>query len=114
MLKRLRKILFSVLLGLILSVPSTFAQTYGKVWQEIGTVSSYYRPVFSQDDIDVFSGSNLIILKTNRETDVRIFTILGKLISSQRIGPGTFEFRPDAKGIYIIKTEEISCKVAIS
>lgn len=112
---RIGKLLSSlVFAGLILSAPTTYAQTQNpRQWQEVKTVNSNYKAVSSLPDIEVFNAPNVIMVKVAATTEVRIFTILGKLISSQKLQPGIYEFHMDSHGIYIIKTEGSSCKIAI-
>ena len=89
------------------------AQSNQKNWQETKNITTNFKAVSSQPEIDVFSAPNIIKVKVNQETEVRIFTILGKLISSQILKPGIYEYRMDSHGVYIIKTDENSCKIAI-
>lgn len=107
------KILFLLLTFLTLSVPVTFAQNQSKKWVEAKNINANFKAVSSQPEIEVFSAPNIIMVKVNKETEIRLFTILGKLISTQKLEPGIFEFHLDSHGIYIIKTETSSSKIAI-
>lgn len=89
------------------------AQTYSKQWQNAKNIEGNYKAVSSQPDIEVFSAPNMIMVKVNHETEVRLFTILGKLIHAQKLEPGIFEYHLETHGIYIIKTDSSSCKIAI-
>lgn len=96
-----------------MSSPMIFAQSQSKFWQEAKNINGNFKAVSSLPDIEVFSAPNVIMLKVNSPTDVRLFTILGKIISSQHLEPGIFEYHLEAHGIYIVKTEVSSCKIAI-
>ena len=89
------------------------AQTHPKIWQEAKSISSGFKAVSSQPEIEVFSAPNVIMVKVNQDTEVRVFTILGKLISSQFLKPGIYQYHVDSHGVYIIKTDVNSCKIAI-
>ena len=108
-----RKILTSILLAISLLAPSMSAQTQEHQWHEAKNISANFKAVTSQPDIDVFSAPNMIMIKVNQEVKVNIFTILGKLISSEHLSPGIYEFEIESHGVYIIKTDETSCKLAI-
>ncbi|MCH5238761.1 MAG: hypothetical protein J1F38_00915 [Muribaculaceae bacterium] len=110
----LKKILLLSFIGTLLCAPAILtAQVQHKEWQEAKNITANFKAVSSLPDIEVFSAPNIIMLKVNKQTEVRIFTILGKLISSQLLEPGVFEYQLDAHGIYLIKTEHSSCKIAV-
>lgn len=107
--RRLLLILVTITAGLL----PAFPQPPDKEWQEAKTINANFKAVSSQPDIDVFSAPNIIMLKVNRSTDVRVFTILGKLLSNQHLEPGIFQLHLESHGIYLIKTDQSSCKIAI-
>lgn len=96
-----------------LAFPVALAQNHQKEWHEAKTINGNFKAISSQPDIDVFSSPNIIMIKVNRETEVRLFTILGKLIIAQKLSPGIFEYHIDTHGIFIIKTDDSSCKIAV-
>lgn len=108
-----QKIYVAIALGLAASTPLALAQNHEHQWQIAKTVSANFKAVAAQPDIEVFSAPGLIMVKVTHEVEVRIYTILGKLISAQVLQPGTFQYEMDSHGIYIIKTDETSCKIAI-
>ena len=44
---------------------------------------------------------------------MKIFTILGRLVSSDSIPAGTSQFLLPAHGVYIVKIGDVTCKVAV-
>lgn len=107
------KYLSSLALCITLSAPIIFAQTQSNSWHEAKNINGNYKAVSALPDIEVFSAPNVIMIKVNQSTDVRLFTILGKIISSQHLEPGIFEYHLESHGIYIVKTDISSCKIAI-
>ncbi|MCH5231421.1 MAG: hypothetical protein J1F43_06460 [Muribaculaceae bacterium] len=99
--------------AVLFATPLLFAQSQQKGWHEAKNITANFKAVSSLSDIEVFSAPNMIMLKVNQPTEVRIFTILGKLVSSQYLEPGVFQYHLDAHGIYLIKTEQSSCKIAV-
>ena len=112
-MKSLRKILIGLIMLTGMASSLCVAQTHVNQWLETKSISGNFKAVVSQPDIEVFSAPNNIIIKVNYGVDVRLFTILGKLISVQHLEPGIFQYHLDSHGIYIIKTGETSCKIAI-
>lgn len=106
--------IINLLLWMLLACPlSALAQSQEKGWHETKNISSNFKAISSQPDLEVFSAPYVIMLKVNKPTEVRTFTILGKLISSEHLDPGIYEFRMETHGIYIIKTDQYSFKLAI-
>ena len=110
---KIKKLCLGLIMGLHLCAPVILAQTHVPQWQEAKTINGNFKAILAQPDIEVFSAPNVIMLKVNQEIEVRLFTILGKLISAQHLQPGIFQYQMDAHGIYIIKTDKSSCKIAV-
>ena len=89
------------------------AQSQHTHWEPVKTMGQNLKCVMNHDDISVFSAPSLITVSVNQQVNIQIFTILGKLVSSQTLEPGIYEFRLNPHGIYIVKTTETTCKVAI-
>lgn len=64
------------------------------------------------DGIEIYGRNRVIAIKTPRRIQVRVFTILGQLVSQATIGAGTSELRL-ARGIYIVKIGNLTQKVAL-
>ena len=107
------KILLPAVFFLSLLPLNTLAQSHERQWTVTKNIEGNFKAVTSQPDIEVFSSPNVILLRANQPVEVRLFTILGKLISAQKLEPGLYEYHLDSHGIYIIKTSETSCKIAI-
>lgn len=101
------------LMGFHLLSPCLYAQNSENQWEEAKSINSNFKAISSQPDIEVFSAPNVVMVKANHNVEIRIFTILGKLLSQQHLEPGIYQYHIDSHGIYIIKTNESSCKIAI-
>ena len=64
------------------------------------------------DGIEIYQRSGTIIIKTPHTIQVKVFTILGQLVSQATLQPGTSELRLK-RGIYMVKVGNITQKVAI-
>ena len=76
-------------------------------WQEAKHAS------ISDSDVEIFGKDGEIVIKTNRKIHVRVFTILGQLVSQAVLNPGTSQLRISARGIYIVKIGNVTQKVAL-
>ncbi|MCH5236696.1 MAG: hypothetical protein J1E95_02730 [Muribaculaceae bacterium] len=109
----IRTIVASVVVTFCLMVMTI--PTYGNEnqWEQIETIGEGVKPISKQQDIEVFSAPSVIKVNVTRTLKIEIFTILGKLISSQELEAGNYEFRMNSHGVYIVKTAESTSKVAI-
>lgn len=98
---------------LSLGMFSGYAQNIQKGWSESKNIDTNFKAVAASPDIEVFSAPNIIKLKVNQPVEIRVFSILGKLLNSQHLDSGIYEYHVEAHGIYLIKTEQSSCKVAV-
>ncbi len=109
-MKRLWTILI-VLLSLSVCEP-IFAQLQ---WKEVTRKivgRSLVDPGYS-DGVEIFGKDGVITIRTQRRIQVRVFTILGQLVSQATLNPGVSELKIGSRGIYIVKTEHVTQKVAL-
>lgn len=67
----------------------------------------------STDGVEIFQRNGTIIIRTQKTIQVRVFTILGQLVSQATLQPGTSELRLNSRGIYMVKVGNITQKVAL-
>lgn len=65
------------------------------------------------DGVEIFQRNGTIVVRTQRVVQVRVFTILGQLVSQATLQPGTSELRLNTRGIYLVKIGNITQKVAL-
>ena len=65
------------------------------------------------DGVEIFQRSGTIIIRTQRPVQVKVFTILGQLVSQATLPAGTSELRLGSRGIYMVKVGNITQKVAL-
>ncbi len=65
------------------------------------------------DQLDVAVRDGYIYVACHEKVTVKVFTILGQLISSETLTPGTHRLRMTAKGIYILRTDTSTRRVTI-
>ena len=62
---------------------------------------------------DVRVRDGYIIVTTERAVNVKLFSILGQLISQQTLQPGVWRLKVKARGVYILKTDTTTRRVTV-
>ncbi|MBQ3325412.1 MAG: T9SS type A sorting domain-containing protein [Muribaculaceae bacterium] len=65
------------------------------------------------DGVEIFQRNGCIVIRTQRPVQVKVFTILGQLVSQATLQPGTSELRLNSRGIYMVKVGNVTQKVAL-
>lgn len=108
-----RRILTSILVaGMLLCIPRA-AMSAPRGWETVRTERSDAKPVARDTEIEIKTARGVIIVSANHPVQVKVFTILGQLISSETVGTGTSQLQLGAHGVYIVKAGDITCKVAL-
>ena len=58
-------------------------------------------------------GNGTITIVTPKRISVRVYTILGQVVSQATLQPGTSELRLGSRGIYLVRIGNMTQKVAI-
>ncbi|MGN0213812.1 MAG: DUF6383 domain-containing protein [Muribaculaceae bacterium] len=69
--------------------------------------------VQSESDVEIEGKDGVIVIRTSRRIQVRVFTILGQLVSQATLTPGESVLKVNSRGIYIVKVENRTIKVAL-
>lgn len=106
---------FLVILALMTVMASTSIAATKVQWRETTTEvqgKSLTDPK-NTDGVEIFQRNGTIVVRTQRVVQVRVFTILGQLVSQANLQPGTSELRLNTRGIYLVKIGNITQKVAL-
>lgn len=106
---------FLVILALMTVMASTSIAATKVQWRETTTEvqgKSLTDPK-NTDGVEIFQRNGTIVVRTQRVVQVRVFTILGQLVSQATLQPGTSELRLNTRGIYLVKIGNITQKVAL-
>lgn len=106
--KRITQIALALLIASAAPVAST-----AKGWETLRTERSDARTVVRESDIEIKAARGVIVVTTNHAVNIKVFTILGQLISSETIPAGTSQFAVNAHGVYIVKVGDLTCKIAL-
>ena len=112
MFRRLRTYLIaiSLLTAVATTVPSN-AATRG--WEQVKVERSDAKSVVRETDIEIKSARGVIIVTTNHPVQIKVFTILGRVVNSETLPAGKSQLQLPAHGVYIVKTGDLTCKVAV-
>lgn len=64
-------------------------------------------------DVEVRTLSGTILIYASRPMQVRVFSILGQLVSSETVPAGVSQLSLGSHGLFIVKVGDLTCKVAL-
>ena len=67
----------------------------------------------TSDGIEIYGYKGTITIVTPKRITVRVYTILGQMVSQATLQPGTSELRLGTRGIYLVRIGNITQKVAL-
>ena len=112
----MNKLVASVLSGLAIMSPGVTLAATRPEWRPARDAviegPSLNNPDTS-NGIAIYTGNRSIIIITDHRVEVRVFTILGQSVSHDEIPPGASILKINTRGIYIVKIENITQKVAL-
>ena len=98
--------------ALTIAVAAFTATASTPTWEEQKQENTQLERV-ENEPIDITTRDGYIYISTPRPVTVKIFSILGQLISQEKIQAGTFRLRIANRGIYILKAGAITRRITI-
>ena len=105
------KYLYAVFFALVFSgfvLPTAVAQT--TMEKEIWKIDDNRQ---NEPPIEVSSKDGSIYIRTPRKVQVIVYTILGQIVTDRTINPGLSELKIGVRGIYLVKIEGQTQKIAL-
>lgn len=100
------------LIIILLAVSSIcFGADAASAWERTGGKVSLERVDGEAPEVRVSEG--YVYITTTRPVTVKVFSILGQLISQETIQPGISRFRLPSRGIYILKVGAMTKRITI-
>ncbi|GEM_PF-1494446 len=99
------------LIALLSSASTTGVPESG--WESVKSDVQDTRMVVKEPEIEIRTAPLLIVVSTSQQVRIKIFSILGRLVSDATLQPGTSRLSLDSHGVYIVKAGTLTCKVAI-
>ncbi|MCM1519986.1 MAG: T9SS type A sorting domain-containing protein [Lachnoclostridium sp.] len=83
-------------------------------WEEVNAPSAEVTfEINDSEQTHITVKDNYIYISSSHPASIKIFTILGQLISQETVPAGTHRFKMNARGIYILKVGSITRRVTI-
>lgn len=112
MLRNFRTYIAVSLLALA-AVSAMPAPSAPRGWEQVKTERADAKPVVRDTDLEIKAASGLIIVNASHPVQIKVFTILGRLVNSETLPAGRSQFQLPAHGVYIVKVGDLTCKVAV-
>ncbi len=107
----IRRLKAMMLAAALLAAPIAMSATKG--WETLRSERVDAKSVVRAGEIEIKTAKGVIIITSSHPVQVKVFTILGQLVSSETLSVGTSQLHLGGHGIYIVKAGEITCKVAL-
>lgn len=110
MKRLLTYILFASICAFMIPLEAQAAKSWESVRQER---LSEGKVVTRTGDVEVRTLSGTILIYASRPMQVRVFSILGQLVSSETVPAGVSQLSLGSHGLFIVKVGDLTCKVAL-
>lgn len=105
--------LISIILIIILTVATARAAASVGGWEPVKTEIHNAKTVIKDAEIEILTAPGYIIVNSEHEINIKVFTILGRMVSEDKLSPGISRLPLTAHGVYIVKVGELTCKIAL-
>lgn len=105
-----KKTLISFAFAALLAASAPMAAAKG--WEPVKSERQDARRIAKFEEIEIKAAKGAIVVTVSQPTQIKVFTILGQLVAQTTLQPGTHQLSAP-HGIYIIKTGDVTCKVAV-
>ncbi|MDE7081825.1 MAG: T9SS type A sorting domain-containing protein [Muribaculaceae bacterium] len=82
-------------------------------WEQVKTEHPDAKPAAADSDTEIRTTRGIIEVSASRPVQIKVYTILGQLVSRENLPAGTSRLTVQAHGIYIIRIGDLTCKVAL-
>ena len=101
------------LTGLLLLCQTPICAAGAGGWESVKSEVTEANSIVKEQELEIMTAPATIIVRSSQPVQIKVFTILGRLVSSETLPAGVSQLSVGAHGVYIIKVGELTCKVAI-
>ena len=94
----------------LLATPQPVAAAPARVWETIELTAADNE---APPAVTVAVREGYVYVTLSRRTQVKLFTILGQTVSAAELPAGTSRLRVNARGIYILKAGDTTCRITL-
>lgn len=105
---------------LILSIAAVAALTVSAAaskpsrWEQVTTVvENVDLRQEGNEAVSVITNEGYVYLTVRQPLTVKIFTVLGQMITQETLQPGTYRFRLSSRGIYLLKAGNLTRRITV-
>lgn len=102
-----------IFLALLIALASATAMAAPKGWEPAKGEYAVAKSIVKETEFEIKAASGMLFVSNTQPVQIKIFTILGRLVNSETLQPGTSRFTLPVHGVYIVKIGDITCKVAV-
>lgn len=102
-----------LVMALMVMTPLAWPSASAKGWEPVKTERQDAKSVIKENELEIKVASKMIFINTQHPVQIKIFTILGRLVNSETLPPGKSQIQLPASGIYVVQAGALTCKVAI-
>lgn len=82
------------------------------VWEVVSSTDAAAPAASGEVEVVVREGG-IVLIKSDHEVKVQVFSILGQLITEKQIQPGIVRLRMNTRGIYILKADNSTRRISL-
>ncbi|MDE6860262.1 MAG: T9SS type A sorting domain-containing protein [Duncaniella sp.] len=113
----MRRFIVILLVALTVMVAEGATRRWERIDTPVGLSFEYRHSDDENEDVDVAVAvavsDGYIYVVSQEPVEVRVFTILGQLLSQEKLGAGAHRFHIKSRGIYILKIGSLTRRVTI-
>lgn len=100
------------IIAIFFALATFFGVAANPAWEEVPTSQAALERV-EAEGIEIHTRDGYVYITTVRPSTVKIFSILGQLISQENISAGTHRLHIESRGIYILKVGSVTRRITI-
>lgn len=107
-----RRLCVTVVAAIFVAAVACPFPSFAKGWEPVRSDVSALNSVARDNEVEIKVSSGNIVVVSTQPVQIKIFTILGQVVSSE-ILPAGINRLPLSHGVYIVKVGDLTCKIAV-
>lgn len=112
-MSRIGYLLKSLAVAVMLVVAADVAAAPTRNWEKVSSAVTEVTEADSMEAVDVRVSDGYVYICVLQPTPVKVFTILGQLVTKQNLEAGVWRLPLSARGIYILKVGSQTRRITI-